>query len=203
MQTDTQTDTPTMARHTATRVLVVSATALLLVSACSSKSSSSNTGSGGGGASSAASGAGSAGSTATATITVKTGPLGAHLTDSAGRTLYLFAADTSSTSTCTGTCASFWPPLTTTGAPQATGQAQSAMLGTTKRSDGTTQVTYDGHPLYYFAQDKSAGQANGQGKNLSGALWWVVAPTGTAITSSAGGASSAGASNSGGSGGGY
>ncbi|MGH8889437.1 MAG: COG4315 family predicted lipoprotein [Acidothermaceae bacterium] len=184
-----------MARHWITRVVVASATTLLLVSACSSKSSTTGTaaGGGGGGASSAP-----AGSTSAVTVSVKTGPLGAYLTDAAGRTLYLFAADTGTTSTCTGSCASFWPPLITTGAAQASGQAQSAMLGTTKRGDGTTQVTYNGHPLYYFAQDKSAGQANGQGKNLSGGLWWVVTPSGTAITSSAG--SSPASSGSGGAG---
>jgi len=187
-----------MARHWITRVLVASATTLLLVSACSSKASTSSTSAGGGGNGGASSAA--AGSNSATTVSVKTGPLGAYLTDAAGRTLYLFAADTSSTSTCTGSCASFWPPLTTTGAPQATGQAQSGMLGTSKRADGTTQVTYNGHPLYYFAEDKSAGQANGQGKNLSGGLWWVVAPAGTPITSSAGASPASSGSDSGGAG---
>jgi predicted lipoprotein with Yx(FWY)xxD motif len=113
------------------------------------------------------------------------GALGTFLTDRQGRTLYLFAADTSTTSTCYQTCAQYWPPLLTTGAPTAGGQADATKLGTTKRTDGTLQVTYNGHPLYTFLSDKAPGDANGQGKNLSGALWWVVGPDGKAITASA------------------
>ena len=115
-------------------------------------------------------------------IAVKTGAMGAHLTDAQGNTLYLFAADKSTDSTCYGACATYWPPFTTTETPQVAGQAQLAMVGTTKRTDGTTQVTYAGHPLYYFKSDTTAGDAKGQGKNLSGGLWWIVAPNGKAIT---------------------
>jgi predicted lipoprotein with Yx(FWY)xxD motif len=115
-------------------------------------------------------------------IAVKTGALGAHLTDAHGNTLYLFAADTSTDSTCYDACATYWPPLVTNGAPQVAGQAQLAMVGTTKRTDGTTQVTYAGHPLYYFKSDTTVGDSKGQGKNLSGGLWWIVAPNGKAIT---------------------
>lgn len=119
---------------------------------------------------------------AAASITVKTGAMGAHLIDAQGNTLYLFAADKSTDSTCYNACATYWPPLITNGTPQVAGQAQLAMVGTTKRTDGTTQVTYAGHPLYYFKSDTAAGDAKGQGKNLSGGLWWIVAPNGKAIT---------------------
>lgn len=110
---------------------------------------------------------------------------GAFLTDAAGRTLYLFVPDTTSASTCYSSCATFWPPLVTTGAPTATGAAIAAKLGTSPRTDGTTQVTYNGHPLYYFKLDTKPGDAIGQGKNTSGGLWWEVAPDGTAITTPA------------------
>src|SRR5262249_31133320 len=104
--------------------------------------------------------------------------------DGTGRTLYLWVADTSSKSVCSGTCAQAWPPLTTTGSPTAGSGVTSSDLGTSARSDGTMQVTYAGHPLYYFVQDTSAGQMTGQGSNGFGAKWWIVAPNGSAITGS-------------------
>jgi predicted lipoprotein with Yx(FWY)xxD motif len=131
-----------------------------------------------------------------ATVSAKTGALGTYLTDASGRTLYSFATDTSGTSTCSGSCAQFWPPFTSTGMPKATGQAQSGMLGTTTRPDGTTQVTYDGHPLYHFKLDAAAGDTKGQGQNAFGGLWWVVAPAGTPITSAGGSSPSGTASGS-------
>jgi predicted lipoprotein with Yx(FWY)xxD motif len=102
--------------------------------------------------------------------------LGPMLVDSQGRTLYLWQADTGMSSTCSGECATDWPPATTSGAPHAAGSAKAALLGTTKRSDGTMQVTYAGHPLYRFAGDGKAGQVNGQGSSAFGAPWLVVAP---------------------------
>ncbi len=129
------------------------------------------------------------------TVRTASGSLGTFLADGTGRTLYAFAADTGPTSTCTGACASIWPPLTVNGvngvngvsgvngeAAAGTG-AQAGELGTTARSDGTTQVTYDGHPLYHYAGDTAAGQTRGQGINGFGARWWVVAPSGQDITS--------------------
>ncbi len=118
------------------------------------------------------------------TISTSSGPLGTYLTDGSGRTVYLWEADASGTSKCTGACASVWPPVTTTGAPQASGGAMATDLGTLKRSDGSMQVTYGGHPLYYFIKDSGAGQANGEGSNGFGAKWWLVAPTGGAIIGS-------------------
>ncbi len=119
-----------------------------------------------------------------AEVEAHSGAMGTFLTDSAGRTLYLFAADTGSTSTCSGSCAAFWPPLLTKGAPEASGGASSGMLGTTARSDGSTQVTYHGHPLYYFKEDTKPGDTNGQGSDNFGAKWWLVTPSGTSITGS-------------------
>jgi predicted lipoprotein with Yx(FWY)xxD motif len=140
----------------------------------------------------AASGASSAAAGGVAaSIAVKTGAMGAYLTDAQGNTLYLFAADKSTDSTCYNACATYWPPLVTNGTPQVAGQAQMAMVGTTKRTDGTTEVTYAGHPLYYFKSDTAAGDAKGQGKNLSGGLWWIVAPDGKAITTTSSAAPSA------------
>jgi predicted lipoprotein with Yx(FWY)xxD motif len=126
-----------------------------------------------------------AGTAAPAAITTTSSKLGAFLTDGAGRALYLWAADTSSTSMCTGKCATFWPPLLTSGAATASGGALSTLLGTTKRADGTTQVTYAGHPLYYFANDTSAGTTSGQAVDAFGAKWWLVTPAGRALTTAA------------------
>jgi predicted lipoprotein with Yx(FWY)xxD motif len=105
-------------------------------------------------------------------------PLGTILVDSQGRTLYLFTHDASGTSTCTGACAAAWPPLLTTGAPTAAAGATGALLGTTARTDGTTQVTYNGHPLYRFVKDTSPGQTNGQGVVAFGGSWFAVTVAG-------------------------
>jgi predicted lipoprotein with Yx(FWY)xxD motif len=97
-------------------------------------------------------------------------------------TLYLFEKDKGTMSTCTGACAQFWPPLTTKGPAKAGTGIAAGKLGTTKRSDGSTQVTFDGHPLYYYSGDKKPGDVTGQGLDTFGGLWWVLSPTGTAIT---------------------
>ena len=117
-----------------------------------------------------------------AVVTTHASPAGTYLTDAKGRTLYLWAADTSSTSTCAGPCTKTWEPFETSGAPKASGGAQQSMLGTTKRSDGGTQVTYNNHPLYYYDDDKNPGQMEGQGSTEFGALWTIVSPNGAAIT---------------------
>jgi predicted lipoprotein with Yx(FWY)xxD motif len=97
--------------------------------------------------------------------------------------LYLFEKDTGATSSCYGSCASVWPPLTTKGAPQAGPGVNASLLGTATRSDGTSEVTYNGHPLYFYVGDSSPGQTGGQGLNQFGALWFVVSPEGRAIKS--------------------
>ena len=121
--------------------------------------------------------------------------MGPILTDSLGTTLYLWQADTGAKSTCTGACASAWPPLVTTGKPTAGSGVRTSLLGTTKRANGTEQVTYNGHPLYRFAGDTAARQTNGQGSTGFGALWYVLSPRGnplTGATASTGGSSPTG-----------
>ena len=118
-------------------------------------------------------------------ITTKHNKLGTIL--AAGpkkKTVYLFEADKGTTSACSGACAHAWPPVTTSGSAQATGTALSSDLGTTKRSDGTEQVTYKGHPLYYFIKDGDAGDAYGEGNKAFGASWYVLTPKGSKIDKS-------------------
>jgi predicted lipoprotein with Yx(FWY)xxD motif len=147
----------------------------------------------------------SASSTASSGISIATakGPMGTYLTGASGRALYLWVADSGGKSACSGACAQVWPPVIANGNPSASGGAMSADLGTITRSDGTKQVTYEGHPLYYYAADRSAGQTTGQGSSSFGAKWWLVTPSGTEITdvkssgsSSGGSSSSASASSS-------
>jgi predicted lipoprotein with Yx(FWY)xxD motif len=114
-------------------------------------------------------------------VDLTTSKLGKFLVDSKGRTLYLFVADTGTSSTCSGACAGAWPPLTTTQKPVAGSGVKASLLGTTKRGDGTTEVTYAGHPLYYYAGDTGAGQTTGQALSQFGAPWYVVAASGKAI----------------------
>ena len=114
-------------------------------------------------------------------VATKTSSLGTFLVDAKGRALYLWDADHGAMSTCSGACAQAWPPLTTSGTPKAGGAAKASLLGTIKRADGTSEVTYAGHPLYYFAGDSAPKQTNGQGSNSFGSPWWVVSPAGKAI----------------------
>ena len=106
---------------------------------------------------------------------------GQALVDALGRTLYLFEADKTGTSACTGACAAAWPPVTVTGTPQAGSGVSRSLLGTIKRADGTMQLTYNGHPLYYFAGDSGTGAAHGQGSKAFGAGWYVVNASGAKI----------------------
>ena len=135
-------------------------------------------------ATSGASGSTSPASTshATTTVTVGSTQLGKIVVDGRGRTLYEFAADKSGMSACSGACATVWPPLTTTGTPKAGSALKASLLSTIKRSDGTMQVTYAGHPLYYYEGDGQAGQTTGQALNQFGALWYVLNPAGAVIT---------------------
>lgn len=129
--------------------------------------------------------AGTPASSGSATATViesHAGSAGAFLTNSSGRAVYLWAADSMNKSMCSGACAQAWPPVTSKGQVTAANGAKAADLGTITRSDGTKQVTYLGHPLYFFAGDSGPGQTNGQGSDSFGAKWWLVAPAGTKIT---------------------
>jgi predicted lipoprotein with Yx(FWY)xxD motif len=118
-----------------------------------------------------------------AAVGVRSGSLGEHLVDSQGRTLYLFEKDTSTRSTCSGACASAWPPSTTSGHPRAGSGVNASLLGTTTRSDGSKQLTYAGHPLYRYAGDQSPGDTNGQDLTQFGGGWYVVSPAGHKIES--------------------
>jgi predicted lipoprotein with Yx(FWY)xxD motif len=118
---------------------------------------------------------------ATSPVTVEShsGRLGSFLTDESGKALYVYAPDTSTKSACVGQCLSVWPPLTTGGTPSASGGATADKLGTIARTGGVKQVTYAGHPLYYFAGDTESGQTNGQG--IAG-KWSLLTPSGTRIS---------------------
>jgi predicted lipoprotein with Yx(FWY)xxD motif len=148
----------------------------LFVAACGSSSSSSSS------PSSTASAVAS--NTAVNGIKISTakGSGGVYLTGASGRALYLWTADTGDKSSCSGACAQAWPPLLTKATPAVTGGVNASDIGTITRSNGDKQVTYKGHPLYYFAGDRSAGSVSGQGSSQFGAKWWLVAPSGTAIT---------------------
>ena len=175
------------------------AVALLAAAACSSGGSSSGSTS-----STSAPAAGSGSSASSTVITTKTSSGGSFLTNGAGRAVYLFMADSSGKSNCDGACAAAWPPVIAAGQPTAAGGAQASDLSTITRSDGTKQVTYDGHPLYYFEGDTGPGMDKGQGLNGFGALWYLVAPSGSSITTAVTiGGSGATSSPSSGGGGGY
>jgi predicted lipoprotein with Yx(FWY)xxD motif len=149
-------------------------------------------GSGNNGSSSGGSGYGSHGSASTtpstggqagtATVAAASSKLGMILVDGSGRTLYLFEKDQRDQSACSGACAAAWPVDQSSGTPKAGSGVNASLLGTIHRGDGTTQVTYNHHPLYYYAGDSQAGQQNGQAINAFGAAWYVVTPTGGAVT---------------------
>ena len=168
----------------------------LAVSACGSSGSSSAASTPAAAASSPAASA-SASSPAAAggtTLTVKTIGSQQVLTNSAGLTLYWFAPDTSTMSKCTGSCATYWPPVK---GPATAGSGVTGTLGTITRSDGTTQATYDGHPLYTYAADTAPGQNKGNGLNVSGGLWYEMTVSG-ATPAAAGAGASASTSSKGG-----
>jgi predicted lipoprotein with Yx(FWY)xxD motif len=187
--------------------LLVAVTAAIVLAACGSSSSSSTTKH----AAATTSSGYSVGSNASATtsnasassVTVKTakGKMGTYLVGPNGHALYLWVADKNGKSVCSGACAKIWPPLLTSGKASTSGGAMAADLGTVKRSDGKTQVTYKGHPLYYYITDTKPGMTTGQGSNNFGALWWLVAPSGQAITSSSSSSSSSSSTSTSGGGG--
>jgi predicted lipoprotein with Yx(FWY)xxD motif len=153
---------------------------VLLASACSSGATTAT--------SYQKSGAPTASTTASAVVTpgpaglaVGASSAGPMLTDTNGRALYLFEADTGPTSTCTSGCATEWPPLTASGPPAAGAGVNASLLATSPRSDGAMQVTYNGHPLYYYDDDHGPGTTAGQGKNSFGAKWYLLTPAGLKI----------------------
>lgn len=150
----------------------------LAATACSSGSGSSSAA-----APAASSATAQASSPAAMTIGLQSvsGIEGKFLASGQGRTMYLFEADKGGMSACTGACAAAWPPVTAAGMPMAGSGIEQSLLGTIKRADGTEQVTYNGHPLYYFAADTGAGMAKGQGSKEFGAGWYVVNAKGSKI----------------------
>jgi predicted lipoprotein with Yx(FWY)xxD motif len=173
-------------------VAILAIGALLAVTGCGGSNSSSSSsgeggayGSGGGetgttqNANSEA-GGGEAASGGDGVVAVAKSPeLGtAILVDSKGFTLYDFHKDKGTKSACYGACAKGWPPLMTSGTPQAMSGAEAAKLGTTKRSDGTMQVTYAGHPLYTFVEDTKPGEAKGNDVSAFGAQWYALKANG-------------------------
>lgn len=115
-------------------------------------------------------------------ISVRQTSLGPTLVDAHGRTLYLFEGDRPNVSTLSAAGQAVWPPFTATARPKALNGVAGGQIGTIA---GTGQVTYNGHPLYYYVGDSSAGQVQGQGLNQFGALWYVLGPSGHAVTSAA------------------
>jgi predicted lipoprotein with Yx(FWY)xxD motif len=155
--------------------------ALALVAAACAGGGSSSSGAGSYGAYGGAP-ATSSGSPLAAVVDLGGSKLGQTLVDSQGRTLYLFEADTAGKSNCNGACTSAWPPYVSHGTPHAGTGVAGALLGTSLRGDGGgTQVTYHGHPLYYYAGDSRPGDATGQGLDAFGAKWYVLASSGNKI----------------------
>jgi predicted lipoprotein with Yx(FWY)xxD motif len=116
-------------------------------------------------------------------LSVERSPLGETLVDANGHTLYLFQADKPNRSTLSRAGFAVWPAFASAGTPRAEGGVSAANIGTIAGPSGTRQVTYYGHPLYYYVGDKKSGQTNGQGLNEFGALWYVLSPSGNTVTS--------------------
>jgi predicted lipoprotein with Yx(FWY)xxD motif len=155
---------------------------MLLIAGCGSSSDSSGTSGGayGGGGETTATEQPASNATETAVVvsTASVPKLGKVIVNAQGFTLYDFHKDMGTTSSCYGGCANVWPPLTTTGKPQAGGGVSASKLGTTKRKDGTTQVTFAGHPLYTFTEDTKPGEANGNDIDFFGGEWYALTPAG-------------------------
>jgi predicted lipoprotein with Yx(FWY)xxD motif len=125
--------------------------------------------------------AGQASGTATVSLAAISGIPGKALVGGNGRTMYLFEGDKSGTSACSSACAAVWPPVTVSGTPKAGSGVNQALLVTIKRPDGTMQLVYHGHPLYYYTGDTAAGTARGQGAKAFGSDWYVVNASGSKI----------------------
>ncbi len=148
----------------------------LIAAACGSSPGSSTASPAAAGSSSSAASSAASGSSSTALKTAKIG--GATvLTSAKGFTLYWFAPDTATKSNCNGSCATYWPPVK---GPATAGAGVTGKLGTITRSDGSTQATYNGHPLYTYVSDTAPGQAKGNGLNVSGGVWHEVTVSGAA-----------------------
>ncbi len=175
--------------------ILAAAAAAVALAACGSSTTS--TPSSTGNTSTAGAGSGSSASGSAAGLKTMSTSSGTILTTASGMAIYWFAIDTPTKSNCSATCLSYWPPVT--GAPSlASGVTLPGKLGTITGTNGQTQATYDGHPLYTYVSDTSPGQITGNNKNLSGGLWYVMTPAGNKIGTTSG----SGSTSSGGSGGG-
>jgi predicted lipoprotein with Yx(FWY)xxD motif len=164
--------TMTNNRRDRVSILAGAASVLLLTAACGGSSSTTSP---------ASSGSPNAKS-GTATVSTASTGAGKILVDAQGRTMYAFAADSKGKSNCSGSCLTYWPAVPAgSKAPSASGGV-TATFGVLHRQDGTTQLTVDGWPMYTYVGDSKPGATTGQGKNLSGGLWWVVSPSGKWIT---------------------
>jgi predicted lipoprotein with Yx(FWY)xxD motif len=160
--------------------LVALTAAGALAAGCGGSGSGSGSG-GGGGYGGGGPAPTSGGQSGVATVATANSKLGMILVDGSGRTLYLFEKDQPNQSACAGACAAAWPVDHSSGTPTAGNGVKAALLGTISRSDGTSQVTYNHHPLYYFSGDHGTGQENGQGVDAFGAEWYVVSPAGAKV----------------------
>lgn len=118
---------------------------------------------------------------AAAKLTIERTKIGRVLVDGRGRTLYLFEKDTGGRSACDGACAAIWPPLTARATDAAGRGVRAARIGSTRRADGRTEVTYAGHPLYTYAGDEKPGDVRGEGLDQFGAEWYALAPSGLKV----------------------
>jgi predicted lipoprotein with Yx(FWY)xxD motif len=166
-------------------VLIAVAAMALIAAGCGSSSNDSSTSSGSGGGGGAYGGGGAstkpASSTGSGVVSVdNNAKLGKIIVDSQGNTLYYFEKDKQNggASTCSGACAQVWPPYTASGSPKAQSGASASKLGTIKGSDGATQVTYNGWPLYTYVGDKAPGDTNGNNLEQFGAEWYALTPQG-------------------------
>ena len=165
---------------------LVALVALAAVGVLAAGCRSNGSGSGGmGGYGSSGTAPASGGASSVATVSATSTSLGMVLVDGSGWTLYLFEKDQPNQSACAGACAAAWPVDQTSGTPKAGSGVTASMLGTITRSDNTTQVTYNKHPLYDYAGDSGAGQHNGQGVDAFGARWFAVTPAGGAVSGGA------------------
>jgi predicted lipoprotein with Yx(FWY)xxD motif len=165
--------------------LVALAVVGVLAAGCGSNGSGSSSG-GMGGYGSSGTAPASGGASTVAMVSAASTGLGMILVDGSGRTLYLFEKDQSDQSACAGACVAAWPVDQSSATPKAGSGVTASLLGTIKRGDGSVQVTYNQHPLYYYAGDSQPGQHNGQGVEAFGAAWFVVGPAGGAVSSGSG-----------------
>jgi predicted lipoprotein with Yx(FWY)xxD motif len=164
-----------MTRNRSTSIGLLAAGGLAVLAAVAA-------GCGGAGATAASSAPPKTASGQAANVGISNTGIGQVLVNSQGRTLYLFKADQGTKSACTGACAGAWPPLLVTGKPTVGSGVNASLLGTTTRPEGTTQLTYNAHPLYLFSQDQRAGETNGQGVSAFGAAWFALNLAGNQVS---------------------